>query len=227
MTRQVALIHTSAMMIPPFKALCQELLKDAAVFHMVDESLLRDIIRDGQLLPPTARRLVGHVVAAEDAGADVVMVTCSSVGPAAELSRHLVCIPVLRVDEPMAAKAVETGPRIGVVATLPSTLAPTAELIRRLAAETGKKVQVLDRLCEGAFQAVLAGDTAAHDAKVLAALRELASQVDVIVLAQASMAAVADKLPREDRRVPVLSSPRLAVEHLAALLKTMGTPKNA
>ena len=139
MSRQVALIHTSAMMVPPFKALAAELLAGVDVFHMVDESLLRDIIRDGRLLPPTARRLVGHVLAAADAGADVVMVTCSSVGPAVELSRSLVTVPVLRVDEPMARQAVATGQRIGVVATLPSTLAPTAELIRRLAQKRARR----------------------------------------------------------------------------------------
>ena len=106
---------------------------------MVDESLLRDIIRDGTLLAPTARWLVGHVLAATDAGAEAVLVTCSSVGPAVELSRSLVTVPVLRVDEPMARQAVATGERIGVVATLPSTLAPTVELIRRVARDAGKR----------------------------------------------------------------------------------------
>ncbi len=221
MSRQVALIHTSAMMVPPFKALAEELLSGASVFHMVDESLLRDIIRDGRLLPPTARRLVGYVVTAAEAGAEVVMVTCSSVGRAVELSRSLVTVPVLRVDEPMARQAVATGRHIGVVATLPSTLAPTAELIRRLAAEARKKVRVTDRLCEGAFQAVLAGDTATHDAKVTAALTELGRRSDVIVLAQASMARVAEALPAADRRVPILSSPRLAVKKLVEVLKSL------
>jgi Asp/Glu/hydantoin racemase len=221
MNRQVAMIHTSAIMVPPFQALAEELLKGVSVFHMVDESLLRDIIREGRLLPPTARRLVGHVMAAADAGAAAVLVTCSSVGPAVELSRALVTVPVLRVDEPMARQAVAMGERIGVAATLPSTLAPTAELIRRVAAEVGKKVQVTDRMCEGAFAAVLAGDTATHDAKIAAALRELSKQSDVIVLAQASMARVADALPPAERKVPILSSPRPAVETLAEVLKSL------
>jgi Asp/Glu/hydantoin racemase len=215
------MIHTSAIIVPPFQALAAELLKGVSVFHMVDESLLRDIIRDGRLLPPTARRLVGHVLAAADAGAAAVLVTCSSVGPAVELSRSLVTVPVLRVDEPMARQAVAMGERIGVAATLPSTLAPTAELIRRVAAEMGKKVQVTDRMCEGAFAAVLAGDTATHDAKVAAALRELSKTSDVIVLAQASMARVADALPPAERKVPILSSPRPAVEKLAEVLNSL------
>ena len=39
------------------------------------------------------------------------------------------------------------------------------------------------------------------------ALQELSRQVDVIVLAQASMARVVDTLSAEDRRVPILDSP--------------------
>jgi hypothetical protein len=35
-------------------------------------------------------------------------------------------VPVIRVDEAMADQAVKTGPRIGVIATLSTTLEPTA-----------------------------------------------------------------------------------------------------
>ena len=51
------------------------------------------------------------------------------------------------------------------------------------------------------------------------ALKELATQVDVIVLAQASMARVVDTLAPEDKRVPILASPGIAVDFLATVLK--------
>jgi hypothetical protein len=41
------------------------------------------------------------------------------------------------------------------------------------------------------------------------------------VLAQASMARVVESLSEEERRVPVYSSPRLAVEYLAKLIPTV------
>ena len=72
---------------------------------------------------------------------------------------------------------------------------------------------------EGAFEALMSGDAATHDAKVAAALKELSKQVDVIVLAQASMARVVDTLPPEDKRTPILASPALAVDYLATVLK--------
>ena len=50
------------------------------------------------------------------------MVTCSSIGRAVETAAELVATPVLRVDRPMAEQAVARASRIGVVATLPTTL---------------------------------------------------------------------------------------------------------
>jgi hypothetical protein len=49
-------------------------------------------------------------------------------------------------------------------------------------------------------------------------LVELSSQVDVIVLAQASMAQVVATLTPAQRRIPILASPPLAIDHLATIL---------
>jgi Asp/Glu/hydantoin racemase len=119
----------------------------------------------------------------------------------------------------MADKAVATGNKIGVVATLPTTLNPTTDLVKRRATVAGKEVQVISKLCEGAFDALMSGDAAKHDAMVATALKELSSQVDVIVLAQASMARVVDTLDPADKKVPILSSPSIAIEHLAKILQ--------
>jgi Asp/Glu/hydantoin racemase len=113
---------------------------------------------------------------------------------------------------------VATGKKIGVIATLRTTLEPTADLISRRAALAGKQIELTSRLCEGAFEALMSGDATTHDAKVAAALKELSQQVDVIVLAQASMARVVDTLAPEDRRVPILASPGIAVGYLATVL---------
>lgn len=217
--KRLTLIHTSAVMIPIFTELCNEFLPNVEVLHFVDDSILKDIIHDQRLSKPTARRVVGHIISAEQAGADFIMVTCSSIGAAAELGRELVDVPVMRVDEPMVKLAVKSGSCVGVVATLPSTLNPTAELIRAEAKKQAKEVQVTTTLCEGAFEAVISGDSATHDKIVGASIQELTEQVEVIVLAQASMARVVDTLPDQRGEVPILSSPRLAVEHVAMLLQ--------
>ena len=216
--KTLGLVHTSATLVPVFGALCKELLPGVNVFNIADDSLVKGIISSGSLTAVIARRVASYLESAELAGADYIMVTCSSIGPAVEAGAKLIGVPVLRVDQPMADRAVAMGTKIGVVATLRTTLEPTADLISRRAALAGKHIELTARLCEGAFEALMNGDAATHDAKVAAALKELSQQVDVIVLAQASMARVVDTLAAEDRRVPILASPRIAVEYLATVL---------
>lgn len=216
--KRLGLLHTSATLVPIFEQLCREKLPGISVFNLVDDSLIKDVIASGRLRPQTARRVAQHIAAAEDAGADFIMVTCSSIGPAAETAAGFASVPVLRVDQPMADHAVRTARRIGVVATLPTTLEPTVDLIRRRAAAISKEVELTARLCEGAFDALMSGDAATHDARVAAALDELLSEVDVIALAQASMARVVEHLPAAEHRIPILASPPLAIDYLATVL---------
>jgi len=219
LSKRIAFVNTVTTLPAIFKGLVNELAPQLDVFNIVDESLLQNTIRSGELTKPTILRLVNYLSMAQQAGADMVMVTCSSIGPAADIGRALVGIPVLRVDEAMAERALEYGARIGVAATLSTTLKPTADLIQRKAAEASKKVTVVSKVCAGAFEALSAGDTGLHDRLVEQGLKELMSQVDVVVLAQASMARIVDGLPPEEKTLPILSSPRLAIERLAKMVE--------
>ena len=216
--KKLGLIHTSATLVPVFAQLCKEKLPGVETFNIADDSLVKGIMAAGSLTPQIARRVAGYLESAELAGADYILVTCSSIGPAVEAGAKLTGVPVLRVDQPMADKAVATGKKIGVIATLRTTLEPTADLIQRRAAVAGKKITLTSKLCDGAFDALMSGDAATHDAKVAAALKALSKQVDVIVLAQASMARVVDKLAPADKHVPILASPGIAVDYLATVL---------
>lgn len=215
-------IHTSPVLTPLFSGLCRQHLPGVAITHMVDESLIKDTIAHGALRRLTIRRLISMIESAEAAGADAVLVTCSSIGPAVDLAKPLFDMPIVRVDEAMAERAVTLGSRIGVAATLSTTLAPTVELIRRKADAAGRSVQIEEGLCGGAFEAVLAGDTATHDRLLSATLLELAARVDVIVLAQASMARVVEALPPDPTRPPIVASPELSVLRVKQVLGEIG-----
>ena len=217
--KTLGLVHTSATLVPVFQQLCSQYLPDINVFNIVDDSLIKDVISRNELTALTARRVVDHVGSAADAGADFILVTCSSIGAAVEAAAGLTAVPVLRVDQPMADLAVKTGRRIGVIATLPTTLGPTSDLVKRRAAIAGKEIELRSKLCEGAFEALMGGNPEKHDEMVAKALKELSAEVDVIVLAQASMSRVVDGLPESARRIPILASPTLAIQHLAALFK--------
>jgi Asp/Glu/hydantoin racemase len=216
--KTLGLIHTSATLVPIFQNLCNEYLPNVKVFNIVDDSLIKNVISCGELTPDTARRVVDYTGSAAAAGADFILFTCSSIGAAVEMGATLSKVPVLRVDQPMADLAVSTGRRIGVIATLPTTLAPTSDLVRRRAIVAGKEIELVAKLCEGAFDALMSGDAATHDAMVAAALKELSTKVDVILLAQASMARVVDQLSEADKKIPILASPIIAIKHLANIL---------
>lgn len=210
--KKLALLHTSPVLTPLFASLCAKWMPEVKIFHMVDESLIKNTIEVRHLQKVTIRRLIGQIGSGFDGGADAVLVTCSSIGPGVEIAQTVFDRPVIRVDEAMAIKAVEQGKRIGVIATLSTTLAPTAALVRRKAQEAGKEVEIVECLGEGAFEAVMAGDTATHDRIVGDALTDKLRGVDGIVLAQASMARVLEGLPAGAVKAPVFASPELGVK---------------
>jgi len=94
--------------------------------------------------------------------------------------------------------------------------------LRKMASDAERTVKLVECLCEDAFPAVLAGDVETHDRILRKALMEDLQEVDVIVLAQASMARVVATLAPDDLRVQVLSSPELAV--LQARQMLLGPP---
>ncbi|MBM3785243.1 MAG: Asp/Glu/hydantoin racemase [Acidobacteria bacterium] len=216
MTPTLAFIHTSPVLIPAFTQLAAELLDGVKCFHMVDESLIKNTIAEGHLTSNTARRVLSLIESARQAGASAVLVTCSSIGEAVAASRPFIDVPVLRIDEAMAEAAIGLGTRIGVAATLRTTLEPTLALLQATGHRLNRPVQTIPCLCEGAFEAVLAGDTARHDAMVVEALTRLVKEVDAVVLAQASMARVLGSV--DAGGTPILASPRLAVESARRLL---------
>lgn len=218
--KTLALIHTSATLVPVFAELCNKYLPNIKVFNIVDDSLIKNTIACGKLTASTSRRVVNYAGSAEEAGADFILFTCSSIGPAVEAAAALTGVPVLRVDQPMADIAVQTGKRIGVIATLSTTLEPTSDLVRRRAIAAGKEIELVPVLCKGAFDALMSGDAATHDKKVGDALKQLVNEVDVILLAQASMARVVDTLGDAEKKVPILASPQIAMEYMATLLNS-------
>ncbi len=214
----LALIHTSAINIPVFADLCAKYLPHVKTFNIVDESLIKNTIACGELTPTTSKRVVSYAASAQEAGANYILYTCSSIGAAVEIAATLTEIPVLRVDQPMADKAIQIGRKIGVLATLSTTLEPTSDLVRRRAIVANKQVEIKAVLCNGAFEALMSGDAPTHDKIVSEALKTLIHEVDVIVLAQASMARVVDTLTETEKTIAILASPAIAIEYLATIL---------
>ncbi|MEI5132099.1 aspartate/glutamate racemase family protein [Streptomyces libani] len=201
----LALLHTSPVHVPVFDALRDAEAPGLAVHHLVRPELLDRARAQG---PDAVSADVSAVLSeAAGHGARAVLCTCSTIGSVAEAAGAALGLPVLRVDRPMAAAAVASGPRIAVLAALESTLAPTEDLIVQEAQRAGREVRVRTVLVPDAWERFESGDTEGYLSAIAAAAREV-RDADAIVLAQASMAPAAEGL---DGGVPVLSSPRLGL----------------
>jgi Asp/Glu/hydantoin racemase len=215
---KLAIIHTTPATLDTLKALAAELLPGGEVVNFVDDSILPQLAQNGGDLSAVEERLVHYARFAEQVGADLVLEACSSVGELVPRMRAAVRIPVVRIDEAMAEEAVRTAARIGVAATLATTLEPTVRLLQAKAAALGRSVELRPTLVAGAYQRLMAGDKDGHDTLIVEALAALAPQVDAVVLAQASMARVLPRLP-EAERGKFYTSPRLGMLRVKGVLE--------
>lgn len=216
MSQRVAFIHTVAFLVDEFRRQMRELLPHADAYHILNEGLLQDLLR-GVPKAQVHRRVVEQAQIAADSGAGLIVVTCSSTSPGVDIARRVIEVPILKIDDPMAAEAVRLGTRIGVLCTATSTVEPSTTLLQSHAGEAGKAVQLVSHVCPEAYTALHAGDRERHDALVREAAGRLSRDVDVLVLAQASLAHLRDALATE-LACPVLASPPLLMRELVARL---------
>lgn len=211
-TVRIGVLHTVPSLVPVFQELLLQQRHDLDIVHTADASLLSSVIADG-VTDGVRALLRGHLRALRNAGAEAVLVTCSSIGEAAVEAAAVVGVRLSRVDAPMAAEAVARARagagRILVLATLEATLGPTARLVESAAG--AERTDVSSVVVAGAAAARAGGDLERHDALVAEAIRA-AGDVDVIVLAQASMATGAGDDPR------VLTSPASGIDGFLASL---------
>jgi Asp/Glu/hydantoin racemase len=211
---RIVFVHTVGFLVEQFRRMAEEDLPGVEVLHVLNESLLKDLLRTGPS-PAITRRIVQQAVLAADADVDLVVFTCSSTSPAIDVARQVMSVPVLKIDDPMAEKAVFIGPRIGLLCTASSTVTPSSELLQAHAKQAGKEISISVSLAADAYEALFAGNRKRHDEIITADALKLAETCDVVVLAQASLAHLRESIG-EKVGVPVLASPPLLMERLRA-----------
>jgi aspartate/glutamate racemase len=216
-TPRIALLHTGAVVIGPVMELVKRELPGATAINYLDDRIVADL-SDPDVSGSVPQRVAGLAKAAADAGAEAILLTCSSISELASSVSAEVVIPILRIDEAMADEAVAAGASITVLATLPTTCGPTSRLIAERARLAGLTPTIRSVVVEGAFAAVASGDRPAHDLLVADAIRKAAADSDVVVLAQASMASAAEGC---DVAVPVLTSLESGVRRLRQLVAAL------
>lgn len=217
--RKIAFLHTSPAAIGPLMQFYNEAAPELEITNLLEDGILRLL---AERKYDTARERFSHLIrAARDVyGAELMMITCSSVTRRMlDELRGEFDLPIIKIDGPMTRKAVETGPRVGLAVTFPPTIEPSTQLIRAAAEDVGRDVEIVRESSPEAYQALLAGDVATHDRLLLDVIDRLQAQgVDVIVLAQVSMARILPQLAGR-ANVPVLSSLNTSLEAVREALK--------
>jgi Asp/Glu/hydantoin racemase len=206
MSKRLAIIHTTPVTVESLKRLANEFLPSFEVINFVDDSILPQLAKNGGNVEEVQERLIQYAKYAEQVGADIILNACSSVGEVVEKAREQLVIPIVRIDEAMAKEAMNRGGKIGVIATLSTTLNPTLKLLQDTARNLGKQLDIKPVLAEEAYERLVNGDKEGHDNVLVEALSNLMKEVDVVVLAQASMARAVGKLP-EHQQDKFLTSP--------------------
>jgi hypothetical protein len=213
---RIACLHTADSNIQVFDAALQELgTKGVELRHSVRADLLAAAEQASGLTPEIAERTAGVLRGLCD-GADAVLLTCSTLGPAAEAAAATASVPMFRVDATLAREAVRSGGKVAVLCAVQTTMEPTRLLFEREAQNTG--AEVVMHFVPGAWDVFKAGDRSRYLSMIAVAADEaFRGGANQVALAQASMAGAA-KLAA-DGRAP-LTSPAVglatAIEAAAA-----------
>lgn len=215
MNHHIAFLHTSTVHIPTFQKLIDDIDPSILVRHEVDESLLEDAVAHG-ITEQLGRKVESAMQLAASSGAEVVVCTCSSIGALAEKSLQTSACVSMRVDRAMADLAIDSSQRILIVAAVESTLEPTRLLLEESSTKIGKFPHLSIALVEQAWFLFEASKMDAYYDCIEKFIQVKHHGYDSIVLAQASMAPVAQRFQNSSFRV--LASPELgarsAISHI-------------
>ena len=218
--KSIALIHTVKTVATSFDQTLKDYVgEEVKVHNMWDDFLANNPNEVGEFTIENRNRLFNDIKAAEMTGADMIVVTCSTLTPTVNLIRPFIKVPLIAIDDAMGRKAVTYGDKILVLASAGSTEIPMRDKLNAEAAKLGKTIEIDFVANAEAFRAMKAVQMDVHDAIFLKMAEEI-SGYDCIVLAQASMAHL-DKKIEEICKIPVLSSPTLCLEQVKETLKSI------
>ena len=212
---RIGFVHAAMLLLERVRSEMGSQQPHVDCFHILNEALMQDLER-GEHRSLVYRHTVLQLVLAADTLTDLVVLTCPPLAPAADIARHVCTVPIIKIDDAMAAEAVRTGRRISVLCTDTVTPGPMAGLLRQHAAAQGREVLVETVVRPEAHTALYAGDIDRHDSIMFEAARQAAVRADLLVLAQASLGHLQSPLQALGR--PVLLSLPLLMADIARRL---------
>ena len=216
MPKRVFLVHPTPLAMAPIDEAFKTLWPQAQTINVLDESLYTDIPQDGTLAPAIYDRVASLLRHCELSGADGILFSGSTFGPAVDKARAGMRVPVLRAEEAMMEQAVTLGERILLVCTAKRAMPVVRGTLDAAVKRAGVTRAISELWVKGARDAITSGDVATHD-KLVAEQVMAAGDFDVIIFGQISMVAAQVPLPAKITRRIVIG-PQATVVRMRALI---------
>ena len=202
--KTLGIIHAAVFTAQTVQKYIDEIIPEVSVLHLGDDSIQRDNLRApiGTIPKTNYFKFVTYARFLEEAGADLIMLGCSTFNRAVEMDL-----------------AVRDGRRIGLLATLAMTVPSSERLLRLAASEAGREVEITTVLSTEAFNVLRAGNPQKHNEMLLEEIDKLSRKVDAIVMAQVSMSVLEPQL--KNTRVPVYNSGRTGFARAREILESL------
>ena len=219
--KTLGIIHAALISTKGVQPFIDEIIPEVKVVHHVDDTIqnLNFASPPGVIPKVNYYKFATYAHYLETAGVDLILLACSTFNRAVELARPKINVPMLQIDRPMMDLAVEQGERIGLLATVPTTVPSSERLLNIAAGEAGKKIEITTILCSEAFAEIKKGNIQKHNELLLGEIDRLSGMVDAIVLAQVSMSALEPML--KNTKVPVYNSGRTGFIRVREILESM------
>ena len=216
--KTLGIIHAALISSKSVQPFIDEIIPDVVVAHVVDDTIQNTNFACEPGIIPKANyfKFATYAHFLEEAKVDLILLACSTFNYAVELARPMINTPLLQIDRPMMDLAVQQGKRIGLLATVPTTVPASERLLRTAALDAGKEIEIKTSLCSDAFGELKKGNVLRHNQMLLEEIDILSGSVDAIVMAQVSMSALEPEL--KNTKVPVYNSGRTGFEKVRELL---------
>jgi Asp/Glu/hydantoin racemase len=216
MPKRVFLVHPTPLAMAPIDEAFKTLWPQAQTINVLDESLYTDIPQDGTLAPAIYDRVASLLRHCELSGADGILFSGSTFGPAVDRARIGMRVPVLRAEEAMMEQAVTLGERLLLVCTAKRAMPVVRSTLDAAVKRAGAKRTITELWVKGARDAITSGDVVTHD-KLIAEQVMAAGDFDVIILGQISMVPARTPLPPDITR-RIVTGPEATVARMRTLI---------
>lgn len=216
MSKRVFLVHPTPLAMAPIDEAFKTLWPQAQTLNLLDESLYADIPQDGTLAPGIYDRVASLLRHCEASGADGILFSGSTFGPAVDKARAGMRVPVLRAEEAMMEQALTLGERLLLVCTAKRAMPVVRGTLDAAIRRAGVARAITELWVKGARDAITSGDIDTHD-RLIAEQVTAAGDFDVIIFGQISMVPARTPLPHDIAR-RIVTGPAATVARMRALI---------